>query len=339
LTWGAVVLGIGAAVGLACSPQIGKKCSISTDCSQLGDRLCDSTQPGGYCTVFNCEPDSCPNAICVGFDPTLDPACGTAANGRPPRFERTFCLAQCSSTSDCRDQYECVDLSTTANQTLRRARVVDVGAGDGGLGFSVCMTATCADGLKDGAETDVDCGGICNACANKLQCGSGSDCASSTCSNGTCVAQHCTNGFGPTQDIDAGVTIDLTETDIDCGGPDCAPCKGLQGCMVPSDCASGSCVSGVCGIGDCTNHVQDYYESDIDCGGTPKYPSFEGTCPRCATGQRCWMPSDCASGYCILNTDPMTMMDKPGVCGPPPPPAVCSLPAADAGPVWPDGGP
>ena len=59
---------------LGCTPNIGNKCSLSTDCSQLGDRLCDTTQPGGYCTVFNCEPDQCPNAICVAFDPTLDPA-------------------------------------------------------------------------------------------------------------------------------------------------------------------------------------------------------------------------------------------------------------------------
>jgi hypothetical protein len=331
------VLAVGAAVGLACSPQIGKKCSISTDCSQLGDRLCDTTQPGGYCTVFNCEPDSCPNAICVAFDPSLDPACGSAALGRPPRFERTFCLAHCDTTSDCRDQYECVDLNQTANQTLRRARVVDQGAGDGGLGYSVCMTATCADGLKDGAETDVDCGGnVCNACANKLSCGTGSDCLSSTCSNGTCVAQHCTNGVDSKQvSGDAGPVSgdpgDLTETDIDCGGPDCVPCKGLQGCVVNSDCASGQCSSGVCLIGDCTNHKQDYFETDIDCGSSGSSPlnpfntAIDGTCPPCATGQGCNIDSDCTSGSC---------MKQQHVCGPPPPPSVCFLPAADAGPDW-----
>jgi hypothetical protein len=318
-------LGVGAAVGLACSPQIGKKCSISTDCSQLGDRLCDTTQPGGYCTVFNCEPDSCPNAICVAFDPTLDPACGSSVIGRPPRFERTFCLAQCSTTSDCRDQYQCIDLQDPANQALRRARVVDVSAGDGGLGFKVCMAATCADGLKDGVETDVDCGGnVCNACANKLACGSGSDCMSSTCANGTCVAQHCTDTFGP----DAGM-VEVGETDTDCGGPDCAPCGQGKFCMTPSDCQSNSCNfngdAGTCGPGNCKDGIANFGETDVDCGGPT-------SCPRCQTSQICSMPSDCDSGAC-------NKMVNPHLCAPPPPPAVCFLPAADAGPVWPDAGP
>jgi hypothetical protein len=42
-----------------CAPKIGDKCTVSTDCSVSGDRLCDSTQPSGYCTVFNCEPNAC----------------------------------------------------------------------------------------------------------------------------------------------------------------------------------------------------------------------------------------------------------------------------------------
>ncbi|MFW5740185.1 MAG: hypothetical protein ACOC1F_07450, partial [Myxococcota bacterium] len=54
---------------LGCNPKIGDDCTNSTDCSVSGDRLCDTTQPGGYCTVFNCEPDMCPEeAQCVAFD-------------------------------------------------------------------------------------------------------------------------------------------------------------------------------------------------------------------------------------------------------------------------------
>jgi len=93
-----------------CAPQIGDKCTISTDCSQLGDRLCDITQPEGYCTIFNCEPDTCPDSVCVAFDPKLDPACGYTDDGRSPRFERTFCLRPCDDDSDCRDEYMCVNL-------------------------------------------------------------------------------------------------------------------------------------------------------------------------------------------------------------------------------------
>ena len=41
--------------------------------------------------------------------------------------------------------------------------------------------ATCTDGEKDGAETDVDCGGPCPACAVGRGCSTGSDCTSHVC--------------------------------------------------------------------------------------------------------------------------------------------------------------
>ena len=109
------------AVAAGCSPKIGDNCSVSTDCSATGDRLCDITEPGGYCTVFNCEPDSCPDsAACVNFGSTLssvvdpndpskpiDPAC-TLGQGNSP-YQRSFCLANCESDSDCRGGYRCID--------------------------------------------------------------------------------------------------------------------------------------------------------------------------------------------------------------------------------------
>ncbi len=134
-----------AAVLLGCPPKIGKKCTLSTDCSQLGDRLCDTTQPEGYCTIFNCQPDSCPQSICVAFSPTLDPACQNADDGRWPRFQRTFCLAACGDDGDCRDGYQCVHLDDPREQAFRAAQVVDTGANDGGLGYGVCMVRVSTD--------------------------------------------------------------------------------------------------------------------------------------------------------------------------------------------------
>src|ERR1700712_731835 len=103
------------ALTFGCTPKIGNTCTLSTDCSQLGDRLCDVTQPDGYCTIFNCEPDQCPDSICVGFDPTLDPACKNADNGRWARFQRTFCMKPCDDDGDCRDAYQCVDLTPSTD--------------------------------------------------------------------------------------------------------------------------------------------------------------------------------------------------------------------------------
>lgn len=101
---------------MGCQPKIGDECETAIDCSTLGDRLCDTSQPEGYCTVFNCEPDTCEDeAVCVAFDTELDPACEQADDGRYGRFGRTFCMRKCDDDGDCRDQYRCVlpdDLSS-----------------------------------------------------------------------------------------------------------------------------------------------------------------------------------------------------------------------------------
>jgi hypothetical protein len=52
-------------------------------------------------------------------------------------------------------------------------------------GFCIADT-TCSNGIKDNAETDVDCGGdLCGSCSDGQLCIIGSDCASGVC-NGTC---------------------------------------------------------------------------------------------------------------------------------------------------------
>jgi len=48
---------------------------------------------------------------------------------------------------------------------------------------------TCiADGVKNGSETGVDCGGGCGRCGNGQGCLSRDDCAGAFCANGTCQA-------------------------------------------------------------------------------------------------------------------------------------------------------
>lgn len=80
-----------------CKPEVGDACTISTDCSITGDRLCDTSQPGGYCTMFNCDEGSCPDeSVCVEFHPDAD------------RFARRFCVRTCEAASECRPGYVCV---------------------------------------------------------------------------------------------------------------------------------------------------------------------------------------------------------------------------------------
>jgi hypothetical protein len=107
--WGKLlVVAFGASSLMGCSPEIGDKCTLSTDCSIRGDRLCDTSQPGGYCTIFNCSGNSCPEeAACVLFNANL-PGCGYDDRA-PGRTSRSFCMFACSDDSDCRGEYMCAD--------------------------------------------------------------------------------------------------------------------------------------------------------------------------------------------------------------------------------------
>lgn len=83
-----------------CSPQVGDDCGSSIDCDFNGTRICDLAQPGGYCTVRNCERGTCPDgeSVCVEFNPDV------------PRLSVTYCMATCGSDSACRtdDGYRCL---------------------------------------------------------------------------------------------------------------------------------------------------------------------------------------------------------------------------------------
>jgi len=109
-------LGVALLAATGCKRQIGDDCTSSTNCSITGDRLCDVTQPGGYCTIFNCEPNSCPDdSVCVAFG---EASCSSPALSG--RFQRTFCLLSCESNEDCRSGYQCFDTSSDLTR-----RVVD----------------------------------------------------------------------------------------------------------------------------------------------------------------------------------------------------------------------
>ncbi|PKN59528.1 MAG: hypothetical protein CVU56_00445 [Deltaproteobacteria bacterium HGW-Deltaproteobacteria-14] len=87
------------------------------------------------------------------------------------------------------------------------AQTVTLSSGFGTV--DVAVTATCGDGLQNGAETDVDCGGGCPTCANGRSCAVRTDCASAYCGAGTCAwAPSCTAlkaGGAPTGEY----TVDL----------------------------------------------------------------------------------------------------------------------------------
>lgn len=53
---------------------------------------------------------------------------------------------------------------------------------------AVCAAPKCDDKVKNGSETDIDCGGGCAKCAPGQACGQAADCASGKCESAACVA-------------------------------------------------------------------------------------------------------------------------------------------------------
>ena len=102
-----------------------------------------------------------------------------------------------------------------------------------------CIADHCKDHHVDGSESDVDCGGgtPCARCAIGAACNYAYDCDSKFCDGLThkCVpaADGCTDH-----------AADGDETDVDCGGPLCAPCPQYKFCKVPTDCQTGLHCSG-----------------------------------------------------------------------------------------------
>jgi|GEM_PF-1926812 len=73
--------------------------------------------------------------------------------------------------------------------------------------FAACYDSQCDNGVLDGDETAVDCGGSCTGCPASAPCVDASDCQSQLCTGGFCVEPTCDDG-----EKNGG------ETGVDCGG-------------------------------------------------------------------------------------------------------------------------
>jgi len=91
----------------------------------------------------------------------------------------------------------------------------------------------CHDRVRDGDETDVDCGGSCAPCPGQAACSIGADCQSETCTTGVCAKTSCVDGVQ-----------DGLETEVDCGWS--CPCAIGQSCQDGGDCLSHTCTAGKC---------------------------------------------------------------------------------------------
>jgi hypothetical protein len=131
---------------------------------------------------------------------------------------------------------------------LSRLQTVQTSSsGTAGGGSTTPQPQSCLNGVKDGLETDTDCGGSCDAkCKDGRVCVQPSDCVSGNCQNGACMpgGSSCTNGIR-----------DGIESDTDCGGTVCQPCGASLKCNSTSDCVAGQ---------TCTTNATKGYKT---CGG------------------------------------------------------------------------
>jgi hypothetical protein len=91
-----------------------------------------------------------------------------------------------------------------------------------------CAAASSSDGVKNGSETDVDCGGGTTKCKEGKACREGTDCVWGFCTDNVC------EGHKPGRK-------DGDQTDIDCGGTLSPACDWDKSCLIDKDCTSGAC--------------------------------------------------------------------------------------------------
>jgi beta-glucosidase-like glycosyl hydrolase len=196
-----------------------------------------------------------------------------------------------------------------------------------GFGLSYGQGPTCTDGVKNGSETDVDCGGSCpSKCANGKLCAINADCQSNNCVAGTCQAVA---NVPPTVSITApvngasvvaGSTITISANAADSDGTvtsvtflagatqvgqDTTSPYGISW-AVPAGPASYSLTAraadnggatttsvavGITATASCTDTVKNGNETDVDCGGS--------CTSKCANGRACAVNADCQSGSCV----------------------------------------
>jgi hypothetical protein len=267
----------------ACSAEVACPSGFACVDAVCAPSACAGSEDPSACVIAPCTDGSCAQPSCEDGVRNRDetgPDCGGTLCGA--------CAAgiTCRSSSDCEAGAFC----SPATQA--------------------CAAQSCDNGLRDGTESGVDCGGGCPGCEPGVACGSARDCGSGVCADGACAAPTCSD-----------TTRNADEVDVDCGG-NCEPCAPGNVCSVAADCASGVCGAAGCAPGgglccqapSCQDTLQNGAETGVDCGA----PGCSG-CPlgtACGAGAQC-ATNVCAAGECAtLCADGVRDGDEGGVdCG------------------------
>jgi hypothetical protein len=186
----------------------------------------------------------------------------------------------CTKANQCPNPGTDCKVRTCDNQVCGTMNVADGMPCQGGVCAAGVCVDMCKDGMMNGNETDVDCGGgSCPKCADGKLCDGDADCANNDCDGGVCVS--CMDG-----------QLNGDETDVDCGGDCQANCADGKICGGDGDCMSNDCSGSLCI--SCMDGQLNGSESDVDCGAS---------CPtKCAGGKICNGNMDCISNKCSGGT-------------------------------------
>jgi len=172
---------------------------------------------------------------------------------------------------------------------------------------------TCDDGVPDADESDTDCGGACAPCANGAACRLPADCASATCTDGTCApAPACTPETDATMCRRLGLDCGPVAASDNCGSrrtPDCGRCEA------PRTCGGGG-TTNVCGTAACVRRTCS--QVGAGCGAPDDGCGGHLACGPCPAGQTCGVggPYSCGSGPCQPETDRQFCARLGKDCGP-----------------------
>jgi cysteine-rich repeat protein len=295
----------GACVAPSCTDDVKNGSEADTDCGGS----CDPCGGGATCTRgVDCASGVCqPNGTCSGASCT-----DGFQNGNESDIDCGGSCGPCNPGSQCVDGDDCISNVCSSNNTCLEASCTDgvknateTGIDCGGGNCPVCGTgstctsgsdcqstvcdpatnlcvgAGCIDGVRNGTESDIDCGGDdCSPCGDDAVCIDASDCASNVCTGNVCIPATCDDGVQ-----------NANETDIDCGGDTCDLCGDGSACDDEADCDSGVCTANVCAVPACDDTVQNGDETAVDCGGP--------TCDACDAGSPCTSGTDCSSDICL----------------------------------------
>ncbi len=318
------------AVFTAVNTVVAPALQVPGDCQA---KVCDGA--GGITTIVD-DGDSQDDG-----NPCTDDQCVSGVLKHPPSAAGTACGMNgmvCSGAGAC---VSCVeDLSCVAPATCGGCGVPNtccclpktcsqLGVTCGIAGNGCGNQLQCNNAAKDGAETDVDCGGT-TTCATKCALGKactvGADCLSGSCADGVCcdgacgaACQSCNQAgkVGMCSPILAG--LDLNPANACAGNNTCVNgnCKKVAGtaCAANAECASNACADGVCcnnacngtcrscslagSVGTCTNVPANQQDpiANVPCIGT-NVCDGNAACKK-ANGQICAANNECVSTFCV----------------------------------------